>query len=284
MTAMQKVSHYGTVSFGDVQCEAVVLEDGSRGFVQRQFSQLLGYTGKNRSIQFVGFLTKISPNSLNAWEKSGYSRISMPHGGHAGFIPAEVVMDMVDGVVEAALDGRLHHKQKPALVACRRIQKATAKLGMIALIDEATGYQAYRAPDALQQLLKALLRDEPEAWVRRFHPAYYFSLMRLMGKRYTKHTALPAWIGRVTSKWVYGAVFPKEIVVALRDRRNAKSTSDKLHQWLSAGGQKLLEQQADRVTTIASSSATTKDFEARCTQAFNMKGQVQLVYPMPQAA
>ena len=36
-------SHYGVVRFGDMQCEAVVLKGGERGYVRRQLAKLLGF-------------------------------------------------------------------------------------------------------------------------------------------------------------------------------------------------------------------------------------------------
>ena len=41
---------------------------------------------------------------------------------------------------------------------------ACAKVGLEALIDEATGYQYERADDALQVKLRAFLADELRAW------------------------------------------------------------------------------------------------------------------------
>lgn len=280
MNAIQKVVHYGAVNFGGLKVEAVVLDNGARGFVQRQFAELLGYNPKNPGNRFRDFLANFAPNALAGQDNFGVTKVLMPHGGNAGFIPADAVMEMVDGVVDAALDGSLHHKQRGALAACRRIQRAMAKVGLIALIDEATGYQNHRAPDALQKLLGKLLRNQPADWERRFHPSFYHSLMRLMGKPYKRHTALPNIIGNITARWVYGVVFPPEIMAAMRERRREKSTSDKLHQWLSDGGMKLLERQIDTVTTLAATSSNLKDFEARCTQRFEVLGQVGMIFPM----
>ena len=61
------------------------------------------------------------------------------------------------------------------------------KHGPIALIDEATGYQYHRAPDALQELISKLLRQSCSSWERRFHPDYYRALYRLFGWKYQGH-------------------------------------------------------------------------------------------------
>lgn len=56
-----------------------------------------------------------------------------------------------------------------------------ATTGEVALIDEATGYQHHRAPDALQELISKLLRQSCASWERRFHPDYYRAIYRLFG-------------------------------------------------------------------------------------------------------
>jgi len=269
---LRRVTHYGTVHFGEIGCEAVVLNDGTRGFVQRQFAQLLGYRQKTPGRQWSNFLAHFAPNALAANENSLVRKVQMPNGPHAGFISADVVMEMVDGVIDAALAGNLHSKQKRALAACRRIQKAMAKVGLNALIDEATGYQYHRAPDALQALFSKLLRQQAAAWERRFHPNFYRAIYRLFGWTYRGHEQNPpSIVGQITYDWVYAPVMPIAMIDELRSR---KALSDKHHQWLNADGLRLLENQISAVTAIACCSRDYKDFRNRCSAAFG--GALQL--------
>lgn len=71
----------------------------------------------------------------------------MPHGGHARFIPCDVIPDFAAGVIRQAVNGTLHQKRKGLIEPCLAIQESLAKVGIAALIDEATGYQRNRAPD-----------------------------------------------------------------------------------------------------------------------------------------
>jgi len=41
---MQKITHFGTVKIGDIALDAAVLEDGRRGFIQKQLAQAIGFT------------------------------------------------------------------------------------------------------------------------------------------------------------------------------------------------------------------------------------------------
>lgn len=127
--AIPKVSHYGVVRFGEIECEAVVLESGERGFVQRQFAQVLGFRQKSPSTQIRRFLGDFAPKALKELDKSGSSKVLMPHGGHAAFIPATAVTATVTGVIRAGVDGELHATQRPALDACLRMQESMASVG-----------------------------------------------------------------------------------------------------------------------------------------------------------
>lgn len=61
--------------------------------------------------------------------------------------------------------------------------------------------------------------------------------------------------------------------------KERKHKSEKMHQWLTDGGQELLDKQIALVTSIAKSSADLKDFEARMMLVSQKGGQLGLVYP-----
>jgi len=46
--------------------------------------------------------------------------------------------------------------------------RSFAKIGIIALIDEVTGYQEVRTKDALQMYLEKIIAKELAAWVKTF--------------------------------------------------------------------------------------------------------------------
>jgi len=156
--------------------------------------------------------------------------------------------------------------------------KALAHTRETALIDEATGYQHHREPDALQELFARLIRSSCATWERRFAPDYYDALFRLFGWCYRGDRRKPSIIGQITLQWVYEVAFPTEIVREIKERR----ASAKLHQWLTEeGGLPLLEKQRGAVTMIARSSVDFPDFNDRCGVAFNRPGQAGFVFPLP---
>ena len=126
-------------------------------------------------------------------------------------------------------------------------------------------------------LLPLLLRQEPGAWELRFAPDYYHALARITGTVYTGHAGgTPALYGAMTDKWVYGGLLPDDVHAELKIRRGA---SRKMHQWLTDGGQELLDKQIDLVRSIANTSADMRDFEARMMLLSGRRGQLGFIYP-----
>jgi hypothetical protein len=210
-------------------------------------------------------VAEIAPNALVQLEKSRLP-ILLPSGRQGHFFPAGIIPDVAAGVVSAAIDGTLHKARLGVVPNCLKIMRALATTGEVALIDEATGYQYHRAPDALQEIIAKLLRQSCAAWERRFHPDYYRALYRLFGWEYRGHAQNPPHVvAQITLRWVYEPVLPVELIEAIRSR---KALSEKHHQWLADPGLARLESQIHAVTAVARSSLSYRDFTSRCEAAF----------------
>lgn len=126
-------------------------------------------------------------------------------------------------------------------------------------------------------LLPLLLRDSAATWELRFKPSYYEALARITRTTYTGHAnGTPAWYGAITDKWVYACLLPDEVRAELKLRR---IESQKMHQWLTEGGQDLLDKQIALVQSMANTSADMRDFEARMMLVSGKRGQLGFVYP-----
>ncbi|MBV5310810.1 P63C domain-containing protein [Chromatium okenii] len=282
-TIPTRVSHYGTIHIGDLNIDCVVLdnEEHTRGYIQRQLVQALGFTGQIRNLQILNLIGDFAPNALSLIEKSEYSKVSLPHGGLAEFFPAGVLPDVVSGILDSALDGTLHQKRRHFIQPCKAMSRALAKTGEIALIDEATGYQFVRADNYLNDFFTLVLRERFSDWERRFPPSFYEALFEMLGMQREGNKS-PWIIANITSEWVYGVVFPQEVIAEMRKRRDAAGT--KLHQWLQDGGLSLLEKQINAVTMIARSSIDRNDFRARCAAAFTRRNQQRMFFGFGGAA
>ena len=118
-TTVLTASHYGVVRFGDLQCEAVVLKGGERGYVRRQLAKLLGFHETHKGGRFARFLADFAPNSLSALEKTR-EPILLPSGRQAQFFPAGIIADVASAVVSAAINGTLHKARQGIVPNCMK--------------------------------------------------------------------------------------------------------------------------------------------------------------------
>ena len=89
------------------------------------------------------------------------------------------------------------------------LQHGFATLGIIALVDEATGYQKERAKDALAKLLEAFIAKELQPWVPTFPVEFYEHLFRLRGLPFpTSSVKRPQYFGVLTNEIVYKRLAP----------------------------------------------------------------------------
>ena len=95
------------------------------------------------------------------------SVMPIPYRDHAGQEHVGIDADLFAEVVEAHWHARLAHALPPQALEtgehCAALMKVfAASTAPWVLVDEATGYQAVRAPDALQHHFDAICADRPE--------------------------------------------------------------------------------------------------------------------------
>ena len=86
------------------------------------------------------------------------------------------------------------------------IQFYLCNIGIIALVDEATGYQDIRERDAVQKILDKFLKDDPHKWYKTFQDDFWHKLIKIKG--YPSYMALkrPAFVGH----WVNNIIYDPE--------------------------------------------------------------------------
>lgn len=126
-------------------------------------------------------------------------------------------------------------------------------------------------------LIPLLLNETCSEWELRFTDDYYRALAKTTNTRYSGHSGgTPALYGQITDKWVYGTLLPEDVYLELKQRKNK---SEKMHQWITKGGQQLLDKRIELVTSIARTSTDFKDFESRMMVETQKKGQFGLIFP-----
>lgn len=125
-----------------------------------------------QSLEDKGFNT----NNLIARINSPIKFIPTGGGTPADGYEASILPDICAVIIEAARLGLLHKQQEHMAPRCAMLQHGFATVGIIALVDEATGYQDFRARDALALIIEKFVAKELRPWVRTFKRTHYRSL------------------------------------------------------------------------------------------------------------
>ena len=94
-------------------------------------------------------------------------------GGIAHGYPATLLVDLCNAVLSAREAGILQHQQLHIARQCEVLIRSLASVGIIALVDEATGYQRVREERALATILERWITKEHERWTQTFPYEFY---------------------------------------------------------------------------------------------------------------
>lgn len=164
-------------------------------------------------------------------------------------LPAEAVIDICQGFVRALQASRspdyhgprMTARQEEMAVKASMFLAACAKVGLEALIDEATGAQYDREEQALQIKLRAYLEGEMRKWEKTFPDELWLEFGRLTGwKGSVIHR--PKYWGKLVIELIYEQLDP-DVTQWLKDHAPAPRHGQNYHQWLSGqyGLKKLVE-------------------------------------------
>lgn len=180
---------------------------------------------------------------------------------------ATILVDICDGFLEARKHIHLSPRQEIIAQQCEILVRAFAKVGIIALVDEATGYQYEREEMELQAILKTFISDEIEKWKEIFELSFYKEIFRLWEIPFTAENIRrkPMFIGKLTNELVYKNL-PKGYFVLEKLKEKTPKTEGgnyrfRLHQSLTKDiGREALKKVLHSVETLASVSDTKAKF------------------------
>lgn len=126
----------------------------------------------------------------------GYDALLLPQ-------VAEVYLKMKDACAAEKKD--VPRQYRHIVKACDLIMRGLAQVGIVALVDEATGYQEVRDRLALQAILDKYITDEYAKWTKTFPDGFYRELFRLKGIPYppSENGQKPMYVGHWTNFIVY---------------------------------------------------------------------------------
>jgi hypothetical protein len=265
---------------GDTEIPCYVLEGERRVLVQRGIVAALGMargssanTGGDRLAKFTAgkALSPYVSAELLAVTANPI-KFQTPNGSVAYGYEATILADICEAVLQARSDGRLQKQQEHIAKQCEILVRGFARVGIIALVDEATGFQNVRARRALDKILEQWIRDELLKWAKMFPDEFYEQMARLRGLHYSEIAAKrPPYIGRLTNDIVYERLAPG--VLEELKRKNPKDDKGrrrhKHFQWLTEDiGNPRLREHLWAVIGLMRASSNWRNFYSLLNRAF----------------
>lgn len=244
-SSLPKATHTGTLKIGDAEIPCAVLSDGTRLLTQAGFLGALGRSTKpkGKSQQATDglppFLATRSLESLiskEIVEATVPVDFVTPTGGKALGYRADLLPKVCDLFLQARSLDLLTSQQMQIAEKAEILVRALAKIGIVALVDEATGFQLERDRDELHKLLSVYLAEERLAWAKRFPDEFYRQIYRLKGWAWPVGKAKTPLLGHIMNDVIYERL-PEGVLGKLRElnptQEETKRRRWKHHQFLS---------------------------------------------------
>lgn len=247
LDALPKSSHRGEFTIGDITIPCCVLTDGRRLVSELGVNATLGSSGgKSYRLRDAAiedgdgpmplFLASkaLQPFIHEVFDGVDLSPVEYLDGdkvlvGYEATILPKVCEVWLRAMEEKTLQASQFVKAKKAEILMRGL----AQVGIIALVDEATGYQYERPRQDLEEQLKKFISDSLRKWVHTFPTDYFKHLCRLRGVELRQDMRLPQYFGKLTNNIVYKRLAPGLLTRLKEKRVELGKPSGKLHSLLS---------------------------------------------------
>jgi len=263
----------GTLQIGENELDCAVLNDRRRVLSQRSVNRALGrkHGGaefRRRQSEAGGglpiFLVSESlkpfiSNELRAVVNQPIIYDAAPGAALAHGIDASALPAVCEVWVKAYEAGALRPNQYPTAIRAQTLLRALQNIGIIALVDEATGYEKVRSKDELRLILEAYISKELLPWTERFPEEFYKEMFRLRKWRFSsieydqRGPQGPRYAGKLTNELVYNQLPPgiRQELDRLNPRLEKGRRKYHHHRFLSGEiGNPHLEKQVAVVTAL----------------------------------
>jgi len=284
-----QATYEGELQIGSTTVYAAVLPNGKRLLSQSSFLLALGRsrtpkagTGALNTVDDLPFF--LQAEQLKPFISEELRRSTIPIffrnskgqrsvGYDALLLPmvCEVYLKFRDYCLEQTR--KIPRNYRHIIHACDTIMRGFAHVGIIALVDEATGYQEVRDRNELHRILEAYIAREFLPWTKRFPDEFYKQLFRLQGWQYSPPLLRrPRRVGQLTSMLVYEQL-PPGVVEKLREKNPVVYKDHRRkyrhHQFLTENiGNPHLEKHLASITTLMRAAPDWKTFKRLFERAF----------------
>jgi hypothetical protein len=242
-----RATHEGPLVIGEITFDTAVLDDGTRVISESKFMEAMGMyrSGALSTRRKAGAQVPLSLSHKNLkpfvekhfndvhYNPIRYQTMAGSFSSHG--IRADVLPTICEVWLDARKEGVLGPTQEKVAERADILIRSFAKVGIIALIDEATGFQYERQKTDLQELLAAFLQEELRRWVKTFPNQYFKEMCRLRKITYRPDMRLPQYFGHLTNDVVYDRLAPG-VLDEMKERTEKDGEGRRkarFHQWLT---------------------------------------------------
>lgn len=207
-------THEGELEIAGMSLPVAVTSDGTRLMISKAFMTALGrpWKGSYANTELPNF---IAAKNLLPFITDELKGVLEPinfinkRGQKAQGYRAELLQLICDVYLDARREGALSSSQEKIADQAEILIRAFARIGILSLVDEATGYQRDRASDALSKILEKFIAKELQPWVKTFPDEFYVQLFRLRGLDFPRDTVKrPQYFGYLTNDIIYRRLAP----------------------------------------------------------------------------
>lgn len=283
-----KTTHEGVLELGEKSINCAILEDGTRVLLQTAVFKAFDRPARGNA-RLIDVPVFIDAKNLQPFIDESLKEMISPieflnkKGKKTKGFNAKMLPLLCKIYLDAREAGVLTTNQLPLARNSEILLLGLANVGIVALVDEATGYQYERDENALQSILKLYIRSEFLKWTSRFPMDFYKELFRLRGWEFDEDsTKRPILVGKLTNALIYEQL-PEGVLEELR-KKNPKNGNGrrrfKHHQFLTEDvGNPHLEKQLVAVTTLMRISSNWRKFKSNFNRAFPTKaGDQQILF------
>jgi hypothetical protein len=227
----------GTIEIGDISIPCAVLADNTRVLSERAITKAFG--GKRGGSHWRRlkenpdgaylpiFLSakNIKPYINNELSESlGRRRLyrtkkggAAAYGIEASLLPkiCNVYLNMRD------VENALTVSQVPFSVQADIIMRGLAEVGIVALVDEATGYIEEKRKQEYRELFQAFIREQVREYEKEFPRQFTDNLYRFYELEPSSHGKHPQFFGKLTRKYIYEPLAnSKGAILEMLDEKN----------------------------------------------------------------
>lgn len=276
-----QVTHKGKVKIGEKELSCAVLQNGMR-IITRQalfyaFDAIAGgkmtKTELPRLIEPQKFSQALAMLPFAELEKLKLIEFTTPSGKKKDGYQADVLPIICEVMLRTReLKVSLSRFQEERTRGAELLVRALSKVGITALVDEATGYEKQRKNRELAKFLNLYLTDEYAPWSKLFPDSYYEEMFRLNGWSNKNLTQKPQCIGHYTNDIIYSRLVPHVLSELKVFKEQNKYT--KYHQYFTNDiGHPALSQHLHTVIALMKVSKDWGNFKFMIDQVLPRKEQ-----------